>query len=761
MAFQKLNEKDLYVSGSLTKKDWPVQPCRQIIGQDRALKALNFGIQLKDNKSHLFCMGPKGVGRTSLTLDIVRQYASHQTTPDDWIYTSDFNQPALAKSFSLKAGQAPVLAQDMEDIIGRLKKDISTVLNSENYQFHLKQIEQRFNDDYQSKLNFLSQKINNENVAVIHTANGLQLNPVMNGQILTPQDFNAMPVEIRAPIMEKMANARQIMLDELKNLPDQTLEKQKQIDELKKETLTQLVQNVFQPYLKKYQKSDIVSFLKQAEEHLLKNITVLSTLNTDSAWDFLRINVLRSLPHNFGMPVVHMGQFTLNDLIGKIERQQQSGSLITDHTMIQSGALHQANGGFLIIEAKDILESKISWRVLKQALFNQKITMQAPNDDKTLMSVCTLQPQDIPLNIKVILVGDVQLFHKLSEEEDFSALFKIPVCFDDKLPRTKENEKLYAQVLTDFILQNNLKPFSLQAMNLLLGYAGRLTQDQRFLTAHFSLIHNLMREANFIATGKTVQNQDLMNAIQNHDDRTAVAHQIWLNNFKRNLIQLDLSGTQIGQINGLAVTGGNDFSYGHPAKITCTVHLGSGKIEDVEREITLGGNIHSKGVFILSSYLMARYGQKEAFCMDATLVWEQLYQGIEGDSASSSQLCALISAIGKIPLNQSIAMTGSVNQFGQIQSVGAVNEKVEGFFDACQKIGLTKKQGVIIPKSCQQDLMLSPRVRQAVKENIFHIYTVQHIDDALEILTGLKISEIDKEVQKAWHEAFIKNKKQN
>lgn len=761
MAYQKLKFQDLYISGGLTKKDWPVQPCRQIIGQDRALKALNFGIQLNDDKAHLFCLGPKGVGRTSLTLDIIRQYASHQTSPDDWVYVADFDQPLQPKAFSLKAGQAQIFAKDVEDLIQSFKQNIPKLLESENYQLNLKQIEQNFKDSYQNKLDILSQKINNENVAVIHTPDGLQLNPVMDGQLLKPEMFNALPLNIRAPIMEKMNSARQILLTELKNMPDDTLQKQKQIDELKKQTLTQLVETAFTPLIKKYKNDSVLSFLNQAKEHLIKNITVLPTLNSDNGWDFLRVNVLTSHTPKSGMPVVHMGQFSLNDLIGKIERQQQSGSLFSDHTMIQAGALHQANGGFLVIEAKDILDSKITWRVLKQALFTQKITMQMPNDDKSLMCVRTLQPQQIPLKVRVVLVGDIQLYHKLSEEEDFSALFKIPVCFEEKLPRTKENEKLYAQVLTDFILQNNLKPFSLGAMNLLLGYASRLTQDQKFLTAHFSSVHNLMREANFIATDNTVQECDLITAIQNHDDRTAVAHQNWLNSFNRNLIQLDLNGMKIGQINGLAVTGGNDFSYGHPSKITCTTRLGDGKIEDVEREITMGGNIHSKGVLILGAYLTAKYGQNEPLCLNATLVWEQLYQGIEGDSASSSQLCALISAIAKIPLNQAIAMTGSVNQLGQIQSVGAVNAKIEGFFDACQKIGLNKKQGVIIPESCQQDLMLCPRVCQAVKENLFNIYTVNHIDEALEILTGLKASEIDKKVQKAWHEAFMKNQKQN
>ena len=756
MAYHQLKERDLYVSGSLSKKDWPIQPCRQIIGQDRALKALNFGIQLNDKKTHLFCMGPKGVGRTSLTLNIVRQYAATQPTPNDWIYTFNFNQPLLPNAFSMPPGQARLLSKDIDDLINRLKNQIKSALTGEHYQINQKQIEQRFNENYQTKLDILSQKINNENVAVIHTPDGLQLNPVLDGQLLKADVFNSLPIEIRMPIMEKMQKARQILLEELKKLPDTSEEKQNQIDELKKQTLIQVVQKAFAPLIKKYRQSQVLPFLNQAQTYLLENITTLSNLNSDNAWDFLRINVLTEHLPSSGMPVVHMGQLTLNDLIGKIERQQQSGSLLTDHTMIQAGALHQANGGFLVIEAKDILESKTSWHVLKQALFDQKITMQMPNDDKSLMYVRTLQPQEIPLNVKVILIGDVQLFHKLSEEDDFSALFKIPVCFDDKLVRTKENEKLYAGILTDFIQRNNLKPMSLPAMNLTLGYASRLTQDQKCLTGHFSIIHDLIREASFIALNDTILDSDIVEAIQNRDARTDVAQQNWLNDFSKNLIQLNLSGENIGQINGLAVTNANDFSFGHPSKITCSVRLGSGKIEDIERETNMGGHIHSKGVFILSAYLMSRYGMKESFCMDATLVWEQLYNGIDGDSASAGQLCCLLSAIGKIPLNQSIAITGSVNQFGQIQSVGAVNAKIEGFFDACQKIGLTGKQGVIIPQTNQLDLMLNERVRQAVQKNLFHIYTVQHVNDAMEILTGLDQKDVDKKVQKAWHDAFTK-----
>lgn len=754
MAYHQLKSDDLYLAGSLTKKDWPVVACRQIIGQDRALSALNFGIQLKDKHAHLFCLGPKGVGRTSLTLNIVRQYAGSCPAPKDWIYVMNFNSPLQPTALSLDAGKAIVFAKQMETLKHDLKQKLKNTFNGENYRLLLNQIQQNFQTQKQDRFAKLAQQINTENVALVKTPDGLGLNPVVNGQVLNANAFNVLPLSTRAPIMQQMEKARQKLLTLVQTFTDDD-DQQKQIEELIRQTISQISERCFLPLIQKYQKTELGDFLKRAQNYFLQNTPLFTDTTNDSFWSFLDVNVFTQHNPDKGAPVIHLNDLTFSGLFGKIERQQKSGTLSTDHTMIQPGALHLANGGFLVIEAKDIPTEPAAWHALKQALFNRKIHMDTPLEEKNLISARSLLPSDIPLDLKVILVGHLNLYYDLvNKEEDFASLFKLPVRFDETVPRTKENELLYAGILTDFVLQNKLKPLTLSAMNCLLAYASRLAQNQKLLSIHFVQLHDLIREADFWSMNKDIDEADILIAVQKRSERTDTLKQGWLNDYKRQAIQLDLTGTKAGQINALTVNGTQDFAFGHPAKITCRARLGSGKIEDVEHQINAGGRIHSKGIFILAAYLMGQYGQKEPFCWDASLVWEQLYNGVEGDSASLAQLCVLISAIANIPLKQSIAVTGAVNQFGQVQSVGAVNLKIEGFFDACQADGLTGHQGIIIPAVCTQELMLNECVRQAVQQNKLHIYAVENVDDALEILTGEKIAVIHQKMTEAWHKAY-------
>ena len=756
MAYNQLKLSDLYVAGQLTKKDWPADICRQIIGQDRALSALNFGIQLKDDNAHLFCLGPKGVGRTSLTLDIVRQYAAACLTPKDWIYVMNFDQPLHPQALSLDAGTACVFSKQMEALKATLKKELKNAFNSENYRLHWNQLQQQFQDEKQSYFQQLAQQINGTHVVLVQNREGLGLNPVVDGQIMNAESFNALPLSVRTPVMQQMEKARQKLLGLIKNFPDEdTLQKQQA--DLIQQTLDQVAKRCFKPLLQKYQKTDVFSYLDRAQAYFIQEGLRLMNNAPEEAWSFLNINVLTHHPSDSGAPVIHLNNLTFSALFGKIEHQQKSGTLSTDHTMIQAGALHRANGGFLVIEAKDIPSEQVSWHALKRALFSHTIHMDTPFEEKNLISARALLPSDIPLNVKVILVGNVDFYYDLmNREEDFASLFKLPVRFEETVDRTHANEKLYAGILADFVVRNHLKPLSLSAMNRLLGHASRLAQDQNLLTTHFVQLHDLIREADFWAKGKTIEASDISAALQHRSDRTDTLKQSWLNDLKRQTLQLELTGSQVGQVNALTVNGTQDFAFGHPAKVTCRTRLGCGKIEDVEHQINAGGKIHTKGVFILAAYLMGQYGVKEPLCWDATLVWEQLYHGVEGDSASLAQLCALISSITQIPLKQSIGVTGSINQMGQVQSVGGINLKTEGFFDACQAIGLTGDQGVIIPTVCVRTLMLSERVRQAIQNNQFHVYAVETVDDALEILTGQSASRIHQQMAKMWHDAYLK-----
>ncbi len=757
MTYHQLKTDETFLAGSLTTKDCPICSCRQIIGQDRALAALNFGIQLKDKNAHLFCLGAKGVGRTSLTLDIVRQYASTQPTPKDWIYVMNFDNSLHPIAFALESGQAPLFQKQVQQLRENLKKGLKYAFNNDHYRLQFNQIQQQIQIEKQNRFQNIAKQINTESVALVHTPDGLGLNPVVDGKIINADAFNNLPVSVRAPVMKQMEKARQKLLLLIQTIPHQDTQKSL-IENLIHTTLCQ-VAKCFDPLIQKYKKADVVTFLNQAKNYFIQNGSGFINNPANELWTFLDVNVLTTHSPNSGAPVIHLNNLTFAGLFGKVEREQKSGSMLYNHMMIQAGALHQANGGFLVIEAKDIPMEQSVWHTLKQTLFNHKIHMDVPQEERNIVSLRALLPMDIPLDTKVILVGSLKLYYDLlDKEEDFTALFKLPVRFDELLPRNHETEKVYAGILTDFSNQNHLKPLTLSALNQLLAYASRLAFNQNFLTCHFVRLHDTIREADFLAKGNNITQSDILNALQNAHQRTNTLWQNWVNDLKNQTIQLDLSGKKVGQINALTINGFQDFSFGHPAKITCQAHLGSGKIEDVENQIGSGGKIHSKGIFILSSYLMAQYGFEEPFCWDASIVWEQLYHGVEGDSASMAQLCVLMSAIANIPLKQSIALTGSVNQMGQAQSVGSINLKVEGFFDTCQAMGLTDNQGVIIPEVCIHDLMLDERVQKAVQENKFHIYTIQNVMDAMEILTDLKSSTIHQKMKQAWHKAYLKMK---
>ena len=759
---QELKEKDLYKKGSL-KRDFKPVSSRQIIGQEKALNALNFAVNLSAPNAHLVCLGPKGVGRTSLTLDILHQFAENKPAPQDWIYVADFNDLLHPMPIALPAGQGPIFAQKVARVVENIRESLKTLFSDEKYQIGLAHIKQKYAAKKQADFNRLSDAVATPFTGLSKTSNGIVVNPIKDGQILTPDAFNTLPLEERKFLLSEMKQAQLRLEKALKKSTFDAGEENEEILRLNLHLAQKLLDKKLAPLHKSYDTfPDVKIFMEGIKEYISSNLNVLLSGN-ENAWRLLQVNAFVSHDPKKGAPVIAMGHASLGALLGKIEREQCAGTLISDHTLIQSGVLHKANGGFLVIEGKDLSNAPQVWQALKQALYTHKIQMEGI--DEGVFAVKTLVPKPIPLNLKVILVGDTNLYYSLAnKEEDFEELFKLQARFSEKMPRTETTEKDYANVLADFVERNGLLAFDISSYNRLTEFGARLAQDQNGLSTRFARLHDLMREADFVARQsgvKKITEKEVELALNARMERLSSAHEEWLETLKQGLMKFNLSGTAIGQINALVVHELGVFQFGRPSRVTCRVRLGSGNVADIEREVSLGGTLHSKGVLILGAYLAAKYGQEYTLPIDASLVWEQSYSELDGDSASSAELYALMSAIGGIPLNQAIAVTGSVNQMGEIQAVGAINEKIEGFYDACVAMGLTGKQGVLIPEVSTKNLMLAERVRLAVSKKKFHIWTVKTIEEGFAFLTGLTSAVADKKIREALsHYHYLAKKNQ-
>ncbi len=760
----ELTPEQIYTKSLLTDEDIAsLEKNSPILGQDTALEAINFGIQMKANGYNIFCTGPKGVGRTVLTIQTVKEYASKQKTPDDWCFVHNFETPHQPIAVNFPAGSGKTFVKDIKKMVSALKINLPALFNDETYRIQLAHIDQQCRQAKEKYFSELETIVETENVTLMRMPAGVAVAPVKNGKVLTPKTFNKLPKEERKDILSQLNAAQERLENTIKDMPNWEASQQQILEQLHAEMAEKVLKTIINPVRKTYAKSSVItSYLDAIKQDILDNIAFfaiqpnennieLITEQLTELWARYTVNLFVSHKINSGAPVVHLNHPTLSNLVGKIERQQHLGSLISDFSMIRAGALHQANGGYLIIEARELLENEYVWNALKRSLFSKEIKMESGTDDNSISGVVSLMPAVIPLSVKVILIGEAGLYYMLMERDDeFGELFKIQSRFAEKMNRTHDTERIYAQILVNFARHEKLKPFSNDAIRRTLEYAARLSGDCYHLSTFMTHVNDLMRESAFFATqakSKKVEPYHIEEALQAKRKRSGAMQQEILDMVERGTIAIETSGHRIGQLNALVVHSYGSFSFGRPNRVTCQVRMGHGDLIDVEREVELGGALHSKGVLILSSFLAARFSKGTPLSLDASLVFEQSYSELDGDSASSTELYCLLSAIGEIPLNQSIAVTGSVNQLGQVQAVGAVNDKIEGYFTVCKKQGLTGKQGVIIPQSTVHNLMLSTDVVQAVQEGLFHIYAVSTIDEGMEILTGKKAGKPDKDGQ--------------
>ena len=729
-----------------------LEPLSEPVGQDRVLKAMRFGTGIGNHGFNLFVLGPRGVDRHALVRDFLDRRAAEESAPSDWCYVQNFSEPNNPRALRLKAGDGQRLRRDMEAFIEELRTGVAAVFESEEYQSRMQEIQDEFEQRQQKGLNVIGEEARESDIALISTQGGFTLAPLRDGEVLDPDEYEKLPEDERKKIEEKVAELQKKLQQEIQRVPARRKEMRNRVRELNEEmTLFALGGPIRELKEQWSHENNVTNHLDAAREFVVENAEALRGRRgggpPDEMLNLFRVNLLVDNSETTGAPVVYEDLPTHNHLVGRIEHQMRNGALYTDVSMIRSGALHRANGGYLILDARRILSHPMAWESLKRVLFSGDIRIESLERFYGLVSTSTLQPENIPASVKVVLVGERLLYYLLAHHDpDFLELFKVEVDFADDIERSDDSYMLYARMLGSLARQTDTPPLDRSAVARMIEHASRLADDQRKLTADDRVLRDVLTEAGYWAgeaKSKVVTAEHVQRAIDERNERAGRLRQASLEHIERGTVMISTSGEQVAQVNGLSVIQLGDFRFGRPSRITATARPGHGQVIDIEREVKLGGPIHSKGVLILSRFIAGRYAGASELSLSASVVFEQSYGGVEGDSASLAETCVLLSAIAGAPLKQSLAVTGSINQHGQVQAVGGISEKVEGFFDVCSQAGEVDDQAVLVPAANVEHLMVKPEVRDAVANDRFRIYPVSTVDQAIELLSGLSAGEAD------------------
>ncbi|QBQ56559.1 Lon protease family protein [Nitrosococcus wardiae] len=777
MTLSELNASDLYHACDLEQFSFEtteeLESLTEIIGQRRAVEAVQFGIDINQEGYNVFVLGPSGAGKRTLVQQFLEQRAPKEPTPDDWCYVNNFDQPHKPIALRLPTGKGPQLRDDMEQLMEDVQSALSGAFESDEYRQRRQSLQERFTEQQQQAVEALQQKARERGLAFMQTPAGLAFAPLdPHGKPMSPEEVQKLSEERR----QEFQAAAQEMEKEAQRIMEETPRAQRRARRELKELNHQVAEQAVKPLIDELHshyedhprvlsyleavKGDLVDqaeeLLKlQREEHEQKQPTgpagapIPKSVMEAALLRRYKVNVLVEHEPSEGAPVISEDHPTHQNVIGRIEHLAQMGTLIADFNLIMSGALHRANGGYLILDTYKLLSQPFVWEALKRALQSREIRIESPQEMVGLISTITLEPEPIPLDVKVVLLGPPLFFHLLNSlDPEFAELFKVPADFEIDMDRGEENTQLYTRLLGTLAQKYQLRPFHRAAVARVIEHSSRLAGDAQKLSIHMRSVADLMREADYWARQnghEAVKVKDVQQTIDAQRYRASRQYERAQELIQRELILIDTEGATVGQINGLAVTPFGDLLFGQPHRITARVHMGKGEVIDIEREVALGGPLHSKGVLILAGFLAGRYARTQPLSLSASLVFEQSYGEVEGDSASAAELCVLLSAIAEVPLKQSLAITGSVNQHGQVQAIGGVNEKIEGFFDLCQGHHLNGEQGVLIPAANVQHLMLRQEVIDAVEAGKLHIYPLKTIDQAMEMLTGLPAGEPDEQ----------------
>lgn len=733
----------------------------EFIGQERPIAAIELGITIQRQGYNIFALGPSGTGKYTVIKRFVEQRAATEPPPSDWCYVNDFERPSVPRALRLPAGMGRQLQGDMERLVEELRSGLSSVFESEEYATRRRALEEEFQDRQKASLEELQEVARGRGLALLSTASGLAFAPLKDGQIVPPEEFQKLPEDERERIEGEMEALQGELQKVVLRVPRWKREFQTRLRELNNEVTALVVDDAMDDLVAKYKDlPDVSAYLAAVQASIGHHLGDFLESGDDREGDgaaasppvpdaFRRspslrryqVNVLVDSADQAGAPVVYESNPTYANLVGRVEQMAMMGALVTDFTLIKPGVLHHANGGYLVLDGLKVLSSPFAWEGLKRALQFQQIRIESPAQTQGHTSTVSLEPEPIPLDVKVILMGDRQLYYLLAQSDpDFNELFKIAADFDDEFVRDDETTARYARLIADIAGREGLLPFDRSAVCRVIEHASRLVEDSERVTAQMRTIVDLLQEADHWARrreAKLIGAEHVQQAIDAQVYRSDRVRTQMLQQTLRETVLIDTQGSAVGQINGLSVLSLGTFRFGRPSRITATVHLGTGEVVDIEREVELSGPLHSKGVLILSGFLRSRYAQDHPLSLGASLVFEQSYGGVDGDSASSTELYALLSAIAQVPIAQSLAVTGSVNQNGEVQAIGGVNEKIEGFFDLCKARGLTGDQGVLIPKANVKHLMLRGDVVEAAAALQFAIYPIVTIDEGIEVLTGL------------------------
>jgi lon-related putative ATP-dependent protease len=745
--------------------------------QKRAVESLKFGMNIEKEGYNIFALGHSGIGKFTLVHQFLEDRAKEEAVPADICYVNNFEKPQNPSILQLPSGQGKELADDMKYVVDEIGNVLRAAFENEEFQNRQQSIAQEFADQQEKIFKELQKEAEERNLGLIRTPTGFAFGPMRDGEVMPPEEFKKLSKEEQDKVEKQAQELQQKAQKIFQTIPKQERELRQKAKELSREITRFAIEPLLEDIRKKYEKlPKVLEYLGAVENDIVDNAEIIlqqkdgqlqeqqqdqppqiqqqNPLNATGREDstVLRhysVNVVVDHSNSKGAPVIHEPNPTYQNLLGRVEHLAHMGTLMTDFNMIRAGALHKANGGYLILDAIKVLTQPFAWEGLKRALQSRKVKIESLGQTYSLISTVSLDPEPMKLNVKVALTGPPLLYYLLRNyDPEFGKLFKVAADFDNQMVRSRENQEAYGRLIASVGRKEGLRPFDRGAVARVIEQSARTAEDKNKLSAHLQNVTDLLRESDYWAKQNgngTVCAADVQKAINSQIYRLDRMRERMQEHIARGTILIDTEGTKVGQVNGLSVISLGDFSFGQPSRITARIRLGKGEVIDIEREVEMGGPIHSKGVLILTGFLGARYAMNQPLSLSASLVFEQSYSGVEGDSASSAELYALLSAIAELPLKQSYAVTGSVNQHGQVQPIGGVNEKIEGFFDICKAKSLTGDQGVIIPASNVKNLMLRNDVIEAVGQGKFHVYAVETIDQGMELLAGLQAGKPDNE----------------
>lgn len=721
------------------------------LGQDRAVDAIRFGIQVESEGYNVFVLGPLGSHRHGLVEELAKERAGEKGAPDDWCYVNNFSNPERPRALSLPAGMGAEFKEAMQALIAEIRLAIPAAFENDDYGNQLKALEAETQKELDELWSSLHEQAAHENIGVLQTPTGYVLAPLIEGKVVDDKEFEQLPKEKRRAIKASIKRLSEELQACIETVPKIRKRHRKRVRSLDREVASHAVSVLLDDLKKTYKDlSSVLAYLDEVQQDIIDNAqefrqkegATLPFLADHSSAIFAsyEVNLIVSSESDAAAPIIYEPNPSYPNLIGKVEHRAEMGALLTDFRLVRSGALLQANGGYLVLDIHRVLGRPFVWEALKQALFTKQVRIESPAETLGFASTTMLKPEPIPLDIKIVLIGERWLYYLLSAyDREFNDLFKVAADLDDDIDRSTDNVDAYARLVSERIQQRNLQPFDISAIEKIIEQRARRAEDSERLSMHMRSLDDLLIQADYWARqrrAERVEAADVNEAIRQRNYRQNRVQNKIVDAINRDTLLIDTAGDCVGQVNGLSVVDLGESRFGHPVRITATTRVGKGDVIDIEREVELGGAIHSKGVLILSAALAARYAPDVPLSLHGSIVFEQSYGGVEGDSASVAELCALLSSISGVPIRQNFAVTGSVNQLGRVQVVGGINEKIEGFYEVCKERGLDGSHAVIIPQDNVKHLMLNEEVVDAAADKLFTVYAVRYVDEAIELLTG-------------------------